>query len=91
MVLSAMKNFYKELDNMDKIHTNPNKDVNLHSSSITNIIKDIVDSFSRFRMYKAIMCDDIIIRLETLLSMQKDIIDYNEKPNEVKRLTLDDL
>lgn len=89
--ISAMKNFYKELDNMDKIHTPPEEDSNLHSSSITNIMKEVMDSFSKFRMYKAIMCDDLIIRLETLLSMQKDITEYNEKPNEVKRLTLDDL
>ncbi len=89
--ISAMKNFYKELDNMDKMYINPNENMNLHGSSITNIMKDIVDNFSRFRMYKAIMCDDIIIRLEALLSMQKDIIDYNEKPNKAKRLTLDDL
>lgn len=89
--ISAMKNFYKELSNMDKANTSLDEDANLHNLSITNIIKDIMDSFAKFRMYKAIMCDDIIIRLETLLSMQKDITDYNEKPSEVKRLTLDDL
>jgi len=88
--ISAMKNFYKELDNIDKTDLSE-EDANLHSSSMTDIIKEIMDSFSKFRMYKAIMCDDLIIRLETLLSMQKDIAEYNEKPNEVKRLTLDDL
>jgi len=89
--ISAMKNFYKELDNMDKVHTPPEEDLNLHSSSMTNIMKEVMDSFSKFRMYKVIMSDDLIVRLEILLSMQKDITEYNEKPNEVKRITLDDL
>jgi len=86
--ISAMKNFYKELDDMDKLENNGS---GLHGLSTTSAIKDIMDNFSRFRMYKVIMSDNIIVRLEILLSMQKDITEYNEKPTETKRLTLDDL
>jgi hypothetical protein len=82
--ISAMKNFYKELEVLDKGTGNEE----LHGLSMTSLIKDILDNFGRFKMYKAIMTDDVVVKLETLLSMQEDMV-ATEKP--VKRLTLDDL
>jgi len=88
--ISAMKNFYKELDEFD--NSNTKEESELHGSPTTDLVKEILDSFSNFRMYKAVMSDDLVKRLETLLSMQQDIMEFNEKaPEELKRLTLDDL
>jgi hypothetical protein len=84
--ISAMKNFYKELEAMDSAL--PDEDSDLHGSSMTTLIKDILDNFGKFKMYKAIMSDDVIVKLETLLSMQEDMV--GEK-SETKKLTLDDL
>lgn len=86
--ISAMKNFYKELDNMDN---NSEDENSLHGSSMTGLIKDILDGFGKFRMYKAIMSDDTVVRLQTLLSMQENILSFSEGNEDEKRLTLDDL
>ena len=84
--ISATKNFYKELDKLN----GDDEDEDLHGSSISTLIKDILDNFGRFKMYKAIISKDIVIRLEILLSMQKDIASY-KKGDKPKKLTLDDL
>lgn len=85
--ISAMKNFYKELEIMD--FDNSEEEDNLYNSSTTTLIKDILDNFGRFKIYKAIMSDNIVTKLETLLSMQDDMLNVNDsKPS---RLTLDDI
>jgi len=87
--VGALKNFYKELEKMDKVIGN--KDEDLHEFSMTTVIKDILDNFGRFKMYKAIMTDDTITKVETLLSMQEDITELKEPDSKPKSLTLDDL
>jgi hypothetical protein len=82
--ISAVKNFYKELDAFDD-------EDDLNESPMTSLIKEILDNFGRFKMYKAIMSDDIVVRMETLLSMQKDILENNSGGPKEKKITLDDL
>jgi hypothetical protein len=82
--ISAVKNFYKELDAFDD-------EDDLNESPMTSLIKEILDNFGRFKMYKAIMSDDIVVRMETLLSMQKDILENNSAGPKEKKITLDDL
>lgn len=87
--ISAMKNFYKELEVMDSTLSDE-EDGDLHGSSMSGLIKDILDNFGRFKMYKAIMTEDVIVKVETLLSMQEDMMSYKEG-EAPKRLTLDDI
>lgn len=88
--ISAMKNFSKELVAMDSALSDDEGEDDLHGSSTTVLIKDILDNFDKFKMYKAIMTDDVILKMQTLLSMQKDISD-KEPEKKSNRVTLDDL
>jgi len=82
--VSAIKNFYKELNMLE----GQDDENDLHPSSTTEAIKDLINDFDRFKIYKAIMSENIINRIEILLSMQVDILESN---SESKKLTLDDL
>lgn len=84
--ISAMKNFYIDLDKVDK-----QEDSELHTSSMSGIIKEILDIFGNFKMYKAIMTDDIVQKIETLLSIQQYILNNGSAKENKKPITLADL
>ena len=79
----ALKNFVTELNVLDAIEFGD-------KTSLTATITDIIESFDKFKVYKAIISGDIVTRATTLISMQRDIIEYNKKTEE-KRKTLDDI
>lgn len=83
--VSAMKNFYKELDKL-------NKEDDVSEFPMSQLMKDVLDSFGNFKMFKAVMSEDSVSRIETLLEIQQDIINIEKTQKKEKRkVTLDDL
>lgn len=84
--VSAMKNFYKELDKL-------NEEDDVNEFPMSELMKDVLDSFGNFKMFKAVMSEDSVSRIETLLEIQQDIVDVEEQKesNTKNKITLEDL
>lgn len=80
--ISGIKNLHKQLGIL----------IENEESEIVESVQDIVNNFAEFRVYKAVMSTDVLKRIETLLSIENDVILLKNNQNlPKKRLTIDDL